>query len=148
MGRLGRFWQTLSVDLPWAISNWLWANVVNPLMAEMMQLTPRRLVYLAAFTIFFVAIAWAAAEFMFPADVVLMLAGDSALYIEIVSFAYLVLVRNRTHSAIKPVVQMMRALLRRAVSHITARARRPMRRPRLFGKTDSDDVPDGAFFFA
>jgi hypothetical protein len=140
MARLGRLWQMLSIDLPWAVSNWLWANIVNHALASLRQLTPRRLIYLAAFLI----VAWAAAEIM-TVDLAVMFAGDVALYCEIASFFYLAIARNRVHRAIRPVTQMTRVGVQRAMIRVTARTRRPLRRPRLFDSAGSDDVPDGAF---
>lgn len=140
---MNRLWQVLSIDLPWAVSNWLWAAIVNPLVAGLMGLTPRRIVYLFAFMMF----AWAAAEMLFPADVALMLAGDGALYIEAATFTYIAVAQARLHRAIRPAMRMLRMTTQRsahAVLRRAARATRPLRRPRLFDK-NSDDVPDGAF---
>ena len=54
--------------LLWPVSNWLWANIVNPLVAGTLQLTPRRVVYLAFFTAFAFAFVYAAAELAQPHD--------------------------------------------------------------------------------
>ena len=144
MEYLGRFWRVIDHGVLWAISNWLWANIVNPLLASLRQITPRKLVYLAAFIVF----AYAAAEWYFSADVAMLLVGDSALYIEIVTFAYLAVARAHLHRAVAPVAQRLRAAMRRrgqAIVRAMARTRRVPQRPHLFDKADSDDVPDGAF---
>lgn len=143
MEALRRFWQFVSIDAPWAVSNWLWAQILNPLLASLRRLTLRRLVHVAAFLI----IAYAAAQ-LFPPDLAVMFAGDTALYAEIASFAYLAIARGRVHRAIVPAVQILRAALRRTIMRGVARTRRLPRHPRLFDSKDSDDVPDGAFVFA
>ena len=140
MERLRRFWQTLNIDLPWAISNWLFANIINPLLASLGQLSLWRIVRVAAFLL----VIWSVAQ-VFPPDLAVMFAGDTALYVEIASFAYLAIARGRLHLAVVSVAQMTYFSIRRMLIRAMARARRPMRRPCLFDKDDSGDVPDGAF---
>jgi len=142
---MGRLWQVLSIDLPWAVSNWLWANIVHPLNAGVLQLTPRRTVYLVIFAIFAVAFVCAAAEMALPGDIALLMAGDSALYFEIATFAWLAIAANRMHRMAAPAIRALRT----AVQHTRrgARTRRPLRLPRLFDKEDSGDLPDGAFAY-
>jgi hypothetical protein len=135
--------ESLDRALLWPLSNWLWATIVDPLIAGLTRLTPRRLVYLLAF----IAFAWAAAELLFPADVALMLAGDGALYVEAITFTYIAVAQARLHRAIAPALRMAGTALRRTVVRGVARTRRLPRRPRLFDKDDSD-VPDGTFAFA
>lgn len=142
---LRRLWQMLTIDAPWAISNWLWATVVTPALAGVRQLTLRRIVYIAAFLV----IACAAAQLL-SADLAVMFAGDTALYIEIVGFAYFAIARGRVGQAVKPAARMLGTTLRRgmhSIARVTARAKRPLRRPRLFDR-DNSDVPGGAFAFA
>jgi len=134
--------------LLWPVSNWLWANILDPLIAGLLQLTPRRIVYLAFFAAFAFAFAYAAAEFAMSADLALLLAGDSALYFEIATFSYVALVRGRMDRAVSPLLQRVRPAALRAgavVMRTAGRARRRMRLPRLFDTGDSGDVPDGAF---
>ena len=144
MDRFARLWRAFDHGFLWHVSNWLWANIVNPLLASLRQITPRRMVYLAAFVIF----AWAAAEWYFSADVAMLLVGDSALYVEIVTFAYIAVARARIDRALMPAVRKLRLGISRATRAIVrtpARAKRLARRPRLFDSEDSGDVPDGAF---
>jgi len=129
------------------VSNWLWANIVNHALASLRQVTPRRMVYLAAFVIF----AWAAAQWYFSADVAMMLVGDSALYVEIVTFAYIAVARARIDRVLAPAMHRPRLGLHRAariIGRSPARAKRTARLPRLFDNADSGDVPDGIFVFA
>ena len=129
------------------VSNWVWANIIAHLLASLRQVTPRRLVYLAAFVIF----VWAAAEWYFSADVAMMLVGDSALYVEIVTFAYIAVARARIDRALAPAIHRLRLDFRRAsgaVVRTAARTKRSIRLPLLFDKEDSGDVPDGAFAFS
>ena len=98
----------------------------------------------------FLIIIWAAAQ-AFPPDIAIMFAGDTALYIDIVSFAYLAIARGQAHRAAGPAMQMLRGAIRRGghgIIRAMARARRVPRQPRLFDQTDSDDVPDGRLAFA
>lgn len=139
-----RLLRALDHAVLWPVSNWLWANIVDHLLVSLRQITPRRLVYLAAFVIF----AWAAAEWYFSADVAMMLVGDSALYVEIVTFAYIAVARARVGRALAPALHRLRLDFRRAsraVVRSAARTKRSMRLPRLFDGEDSGDVPDGAF---
>ena len=143
---MGRLWQMLSIDLPWAVSNWLWANIVNPLVNGLRQATLRGIMR----GTLFVLILWALAQ-VFPPDVAVMFAGDTALYIDLAGFAYLAIARGQAHRAMRPAIQMLRAAICRSgqgIIRAMARARLLPRRPRLFNKKDSGDVPDGAFAFA
>jgi len=143
---LGRFWRVIDHGLLWPASNWLWVNIVNPLLTSLRQITPRKLVYLAAFIVF----AYAAAEWYFSADVAMLLVGDSALYIEIVTFAYLAVARAHVHRAIAPIARRLRGPIQRSGQRIfrAARNRHPLRLPRLSDSEDTGDVPDGAFAFS
>jgi hypothetical protein len=151
MDLLRRAWAIIEHDIPWAVSAFLFAQLINPLRASVerlpQQLTLRRMVYLAAFVIF----AWAAAEWYFSAEVALVLAGDSALYIEIMAFAYVAVVRTRIDRVLGPAMHRLRLGLCHAASatiRATARVKRSIRLPRLFDDTDSGDVPDGPFAFS
>jgi hypothetical protein len=142
-----RLLRALDHAILWPLSNWLWANIVDHLLTSLRQITPRRMVYLAAFVIF----AWAAAEWYFSADVAMLLVGDSALYIEIVTFAYIAVARTRVDRILTPAMRRLRLGLRRTAGTIArspTRAKRAARRPRLFDNEDSGDVPDGAFAFS
>ena len=143
MDRLSRLWRAIEHDIPWAVSAFVFAQVIAPARAFLKELTLRRLVYVAAFLL----VAWAGAEFL-PPDLAVMFAGDTALYIEIATFAYLAVVRGQLHRAVRPVLHTLRAGLRHIAMRVTARARRPLRRPKLFDAEDSDDAPDGVFAFA
>jgi hypothetical protein len=80
-----------------------------------------------------------------------MVVGDTALYAELVSFAVFTIARGQAHRLLVPAARMARFALRRAgqtVARAAARAKRPLRLPRLFDKEDSGDVPDGAFAFS
>lgn len=142
MKGLCRFWQIVSVDTPWVISNWLWAALINPLLAGLRQVTLRGIMR----GVLFVLILWAVAQ-VFPPDVAVMFAGDTALYIDLASFACLVIARSQAQHAARPAIQMLRAAMRgggQGLIRAMARARRMPRLPRLFDKADSDDVADGA----
>jgi hypothetical protein len=144
MTGLHRFWQVVSIDAPWAISNWLWANAVHPLAASVAQMTPRRLVYVAAFVAFAIAFTWAAAELSLSSDMALLLAGDSALYFEVATVTYIALVRARMDRIAAPAIRILRRT-NHAIVRTAGRTRRSVRLPRLFNVGDSGDVPDGAF---
>jgi hypothetical protein len=110
-------------------------------------LTPRRIVYLAAFVVF----AWAAAEWYFSADMAMLLVGDSALYVEIVALTYIAVARARIDRALMPAMRKLRLGASRATGAVVwtpARAKRLARRARLFDSEDAGDVPDGALAFA
>jgi hypothetical protein len=129
----------------WPLSNWLWTNIVNLLLTGLARLTPRRMIYL----LFFMACVFSFAQ-IFSADLAMMLAGDSALYLEIATFAYVAVVRNRLDRALALVAQVVRHVLYRsgqAIARVAARAKRPLRQPRLFDNDDAGDVPDGAPIF-
>lgn len=143
MNRLwGRLWQVLSIDLPWAVSNWLWANILGPLLAGLRQITSRTIFRVAVFLV----VAWAAAASL-PPDLAVMFAGDTTLYFEIASAFYLAIARGHM---LRAVIHASQALRRGGQSFIRAmsRARRAPRLPRLFDGEDSGEEPDGAFGFA
>jgi hypothetical protein len=100
--------------LLWPVSNWLWASIVNHLLASLRQITPRRMVYLAAFVIF----AWAAAEWYFSTDMAMLLVGDSALYVEIVAFTYIAVARARIDRALMPAMRKLRLGASRATGAV------------------------------
>ena len=141
-----RIWQIVSFALPLAISNWFFANLAHPLLMGLKQLTLRRAVYIAAFLV----LLWGFA-FLFSADIAIIFAGDTALYFEIASFIYFAIARTHIHRRAEPVIRALRARLQLSAQTIIramARARRLPRLPRLFDKSDSDDVPGGAFALA
>jgi hypothetical protein len=151
MARLGRLWQMLSIDLPQAVSNWLWANIINPLLAGLRELKLRQIALAAAILFMVWSIAEANPFGLHLARAAAMFAGDTAIYAEIVSFAMFAIVRGHIHRAIMPAARMLRFALRRAgpaVLRVAARTRRLLRRPRVFDRNDADDVPDGTFAFA
>ena len=131
------FWQKLSVDWPCAVTDWVYANTAVPLRIALKELTLRRMIYAAAFIVAAYAFAQIAAG-----EIVLLMAGDLAAYVEIVSLFYLAAARNQLGHAITLIRQRGKRLL----THVraTVRAKRPSRRPRLFDSGDSDDVPDAA----
>lgn len=134
-------WQKLSIDWPCAVTDWIYANTVVPLRGSMKELTLRRLIYAAAFIVAAMAFAQIAGG-----ELVLLMAGDLAAYMEIVSLFYLAVARNHLGQAMSLARQKTRHLLHRV--RITPRAKRSPRRARIPGKQDSEDVPDGAFAFA
>jgi hypothetical protein len=141
MKSLSRLWRVIEHDIPWAVSAFVFAQVIGPLRASLKQVTLRWTFQVLVFLV----VVWASAQ-IFPPDLAVMFAGDTSVYIEIATFTYLAIARGQLHRAVRPALQMLRAGLRRTVTRVTARARRTLRRPRLFDR--DDDVPDGAFAFA
>jgi hypothetical protein len=137
----GGLWQKLSIDWPCAVTDWLHANTAVPLRASLKQLTLRKIILTVAFMVAAMAFAQIAAG-----EIVLLMAGDLAAYVEIASLFYLLVARNQLGQAFTLVRQRARQLLPRV--RITARSKRLPRRPRLIDSGDSGDEPDGAFAFA
>jgi hypothetical protein len=148
---LRRFWQCLDTGLLWTISNWLWAGVVNPTVSGLRQLKLRQIALLAAFLVIVWAIADGNPLGLHLARAAAMIAGDTVLYAEFVSFAVFAVARGQAHRLLVPVARMAGFALRRAgqaVARAAARTKRPLRLPRLLDSEDSGDVPDGPFVFA
>jgi hypothetical protein len=134
-----KLWRKLTFEWPLVLSDWLWVYLGAPLLARLEQLTFRRLVYLAALTLFLIAFLQ-----YFALGDALLFAGDSVLYLEVVFAVTFLAVRVRVLLTLRIVAQKIRAAVQGVMvpRRRYGRIIRQMRRDRgTGGPKDSDDEP-------
>ena len=115
MKKGARLWQKLTIDWPCVLSNWLYANLVVPLLASLERLTFKRVVYLAALTLAIIAFAQ-----IVSIDLAFMWAGDAVFYLELASAVMFFTIRGHAGQSFRLIIQKMRA----ALLHASAAIRR------------------------
>jgi hypothetical protein len=143
------WWRRWSYDVPLFIGDALWAVLVVQFADFLSRLTIRRVLEFFAIALLVMAFAQT-----FPIDLAILFAGDTLMYLEIVTIVRLAAGREHFYQMLRLVARLARFALRvsRAavdvpVSRISRlRERRNAARPRSRGMPDrSDDEPGVAW---
>jgi hypothetical protein len=134
------WWQKWTVDKPAAFGDWLWLVFVVQLANLLNRLTVRRVIEVIAITLLTIMFVQT-----LPLDLAILFAGDTLLYLELVTLASLVattvrISRTLSHAmlSVKNGLCAVVALIPRLIRHV----RMPRsKKPAVRRKGPSDDRP-------
>jgi hypothetical protein len=104
-----KLWRKLVLGWIGALGDWLWVHLVTPLLPSLKQLTFKRVVYLAAFTLAFLAFAQ-----LVSADIAFLWAGDTAFGFEVMSAVTFFVFRGYARLTVQMMGHQIRAATKRA----------------------------------
>jgi len=137
------WWQKWTTDKPAALGDWLWLVLVVQLADFLNRLTLRRVIEVLAITLLTLIFVQT-----FPLDIAILFAGDTLMYLELVTLASLVATTLRVGRALSHALMPVKTALDAALALIPRLARRvrvPRRKRPVAGSTRgkqaSDDRP-------
>jgi hypothetical protein len=137
------WWQKWTIDKPAAFGDWLWLVLVVQLAELLNRLTVRRVIEVVAITLLALIFVQT-----FPLDIAILFAGDTLMYLELVTLASLVATTLRVGRMLSHAFMQVKNALDAALTLIPRLARR-VRMPRQKrpvtglprGKKAADDRP-------
>jgi hypothetical protein len=145
-GDVRKWWQKWTIDKPAAFGDWLWEVFVVQFADFIDRLTLRRA--LGMFAITLLALAFIQT---FPIDLAFLFAGDTLMYLEIVTLGYVLAASVRVRALLNRAAQSFRKAWRASagIIHRTALRVRPLLRrrtrtrvaPSCRAKDSNDDRP-------
>ena len=134
------WWQKWTIDKPAAFGDWLWLVFVIQLADLLNRLTLRRVIEVVAITLLTLIFAQT-----FPLDLAIVFAGDTLLYLELVTLASLVATTLRVGRTLWHALMMVKTALDAALARIPRLARRvrvPRRKKPAAGLTRGKQAAD------
>jgi hypothetical protein len=137
------WWQKWTIDKPAAFGDWLWLVLVVQLAELLNRLTVRRVIEVVAITLLALIFVQT-----FPLDIAILFAGDTLMYLELVTLASLVATTLRVGRMLSHSFMPVKNALRAAfalVPRLARRVRVPRRKRPVAsstrGKEAADDRP-------
>jgi hypothetical protein len=134
------WWQKWTIDKPAAFGDWLWLVLVVQLADSLNRLKLRRVIEVLAITLLTLIFVQT-----FPLDIAILFAGDTLMYLELVTLASLIATTLRVGRALSQALMPVKTALDAALTLIPRLARRvrvPRRKRPVAGSTRGKDAAD------
>ena len=134
------WWQKWTIDRPAAFGDWLWLVLVVQLAELLNRLTVRRVIEVVAITLLALIFVQT-----FPFDIAILFAGDTLMYLELVTLASLVATTLRVGRMLSHAFMQVKNALYAALALIPRLARRvrmPRRKKPVAGLTRGKEAAD------